>query len=199
MLKIDKSTYRYKTSFWSGVWVLIALLALPGVSSAQSIYATLTGTVTDPSGAVVPKATIAAINQATGVVSTTTSNAAGAYTVAQLNEGTYRLKAEAPGFKKFVVENIKLVSRDIRRVDIVLQVGGRATTVEVSAGANLIETGTARINDTKNAETLNNVPLNPRWLWAYFQQVPNMISGNEDTGSPAAPATRTTGRSTAPR
>ena len=180
MLKFVNIAHRNGRFIWSSAWVLLILFALSGVSSAQTTYATITGTVTDPSGAIVPKATVAATNEATGVVSSTTSNAAGAYTIAQLNEGTYRLKAEASGFKDFVVQNIKLVSRDIRRVDVLLQVGASTTSIEVSAGGvTLIETETARINDTKNAETLKDLPLNARWLWAYFQQVPNMLSGND--------------------
>lgn len=117
---------------------MVVLLALSGVSYAQTTYATITGTVTDPSGAVVAKATLTATNLATGIASTTTSNAAGAYTIAQLNEGTYRLRAEASGFKEFVVQDVKLVSGAVRRVDVLLQLSAAATTIEVSTGASQI-------------------------------------------------------------
>ncbi|MGE5646577.1 MAG: carboxypeptidase-like regulatory domain-containing protein [Acidobacteriota bacterium] len=77
--------------------------------------------MTDASGAAVPKATLTATNVATGVSSTTTSNAAGAYTISQLGEGVYTLKAEASGFREFVVQNLKLASGAVRRLDVLLQ------------------------------------------------------------------------------
>ena len=82
------------------------------------------------------------------------------------------MRAEAAGFKAFVVENVGLVARDVRRVDVKLEVGDVATQVEVSGGATLIETETARITDTKDSLVLNTIPTNSRGLWAYLNLTP---------------------------
>jgi hypothetical protein len=119
------------------VCVFIALLC--GVVNAQTTFATITGTVTDGSGAVVPNAKISAANIATGVVISGASNGAGAYTLPQLKEGTYSVTATASGFNPFKADNIVLVARDVRRIDVVLQVGTTSTTIEVTAGASVIE------------------------------------------------------------
>lgn len=161
--------------------VLVLLpLALASAAYSQSIYATISGTVTDPSGAVIPDAKITVTRLETNIVSTTTSNSAGNYILPPLLEGTYNLKASAPGFKDFATENIVLVNRDSRRIDIAFQVGTASTTVEVTAaGATLIDTESAKVSETLNQHVLNKVPLNARWVWAYLQLVPQMQSGGD--------------------
>ena len=144
------------------------LFTLTGAAYAQTTFASITGTVTDPTGSVVPNATITATNVETNIKTSATSNDAGNYTLAQIKEGTYTVRAEAKGFKSFVVDNVALVARDVRRVDIKLEVGDVATAVEVSGGATLIETETARISNTKDSQVLNTLPTNSRGLWAYL-------------------------------
>src|SRR5205814_6349817 len=96
------------------------------------------------------------------------------YTIAQLKEGTYTVRAEAAGFKAFVAENVGLVARDVRRVDVKLEVGDVTTQVEVSGGATLIETETARISDSKDTLVLNTIPTNSRALWAVLNLSPRL-------------------------
>src|SRR6266436_1674285 len=159
------------------LWAVPALLAvMPGVLSAQTTFATITGTVTDPAGAVVPGVTVRAIHNDTNTRTTAQSNEAGVYTLAQLKEGDYSLHAEGAGFKESVVQNVVLQARDYRRIDIHLEVGGLETKVEVTAGATLIETETARISDTKDADLLKALPLNTRSLYAYLALSPNVLS-----------------------
>ena len=143
-------------------------------AGAQSTFATLTGTITDASGAAVPGADIEALNTGTGYKYTAKSNEAGIYTIANLLEGTYRLRATAQGFQEFVAENVILLARDIRRIDVQFQVGQVATTVEVSAGVTLIETETARIADTRTRETMVDMPLSLRRAWDFIQLSPNV-------------------------
>ncbi|MFN0122476.1 MAG: carboxypeptidase-like regulatory domain-containing protein [Blastocatellia bacterium] len=126
----------------------VALLALATVSEvrAQSTFATLTGTVTDPTGASVPNATVEVKNTKTGYVYTVSSNADGVYTAPNLLEGAYQIKAKASGFGDLTINDVTLNARDNRRVDLRLQVGIVTNTVDVTAGgAALIETETARI------------------------------------------------------
>jgi len=151
-----------------------ALLLFCAAANGQTTFATITGTVTDPTGAVVPGATVTATNTLTNIKTTATSNEAGNYTLSQLKEGTYTVRGEAAGFKSVVVDNVALASRDVRRVDVNLQVGDVATAVEVVGGATLIETETARIGNLKNSEVLNTLPLNTRGLWAYLALAPGV-------------------------
>ena len=150
------------------------LLALAGAAYSQTTFASITGTVTDATGAVVPLATVTATNIETNIKTTARSNAEGNYTIAQLKEGTYTVRAAAAGFQSFVVDRVGLVARDVRRVDIKLEVGDVATEVKVSGGVTLIETETARISDTKDSLVLNNVPTNSRSLWAILNLAPGL-------------------------
>ncbi len=142
----------------------------------QTTFASITGSVTDSAGAVVPGVNVEATHVQTNYVYTATSNATGAYTLSQLREGEYTLKATSAGFKEFRVQNIVLISRDQRRIDVRLEVGTVETHIEVSAGATLIETETARIGDSKGANTLKSLPLNTRSLYGFLGLMPGVVS-----------------------
>jgi len=152
----------------------IFLISTAGVYG-QTTFATITGTVTDPTGAVAPNVAVTAINTATNIQTTVDSNEAGVYTIAQLKEGDYTVRARGGGFKEYVINNVVLAARDYRRVDIRLEVGAVETTVEVREGATLIETETARISDTKSADVLKSIPLNTRGIWAFLSLSPNVL------------------------
>jgi hypothetical protein len=151
------------------------LLLMPDNTPAQTTFATITGTVTDSTGAVIPDVAVAATNVATGVRTSGRSNDEGVFTIAQLREGTYTVRASKAGFKEFVVQEIVLAGRDYRRIDVQLQVGSVDTAVEVRGGATLIETETARISDTRDVAQLRDMPLNSRAIWAQLALVPNVL------------------------
>jgi hypothetical protein len=157
------------------VVLLFALCWTEPCALAQTTYAGITGTVSDPNGAVVPNVAIEATHIETNFKYTAQSNAVGVYTLSQLREGNYTLRARASGFQEFVAQSIQLVSRDLRRIDIPLRVGSVETVVEVTAGATLIETETARIGDTKGASTLQSLPLNTRSLYDFLGLTPGVI------------------------
>ena len=157
------------------LWAGLIVLAVAGRATPQSTFATITGNVTDPSGAAVPGAAVEARNVRTGYVYTATSNDEGVYTLANLLDGTYQLKARAQGFGEFAVDNIILTVRENRRVDVLLQVGAMTNTVDVTAGgATLIETETARIADVKDRQQLRELPLTLRRAWDYFTLSPQI-------------------------
>ncbi len=155
-------------------FVLVCCLAATS-AQAQTTFASITGSVTDPNGAAVPGASIEATHLGSNYRYTAQSNEVGHYTLSQLREGEYTLHARAPGFREFVAQNIQLVSRDLRRIDIRLEIGPVETTVEVSAGATLIETETARIGDSKGAAALKVLPLNTRALYEFLGLSPGVI------------------------
>lgn len=153
--------------------LLIVTLAAPALP--QTTFATITGNITDSTGAVIPGAKVTATHLESNYVYNAESNSAGNYTVAQLREGDYSLRIQAPGFKEAVLPKLPLVSLDVRRVDVRLEVGTVETSVEVSAGATLIETETARISDSKNTRQLNTLPLNTRSLWNFVGLSPGVV------------------------
>jgi hypothetical protein len=149
---------------------------LPGPLTAQTTFATITGTVVDASGSVVSGIRVTATNVETNIQTTAVSNEAGVYTLAQIKEGEYILRAQGAGFKEFVAEKIVLLARDYRRVDIRLEVGNVESKIEVTAGATLIETETARLSDSKTDQDLKSLPLNTRSLWSFMALSPNVLS-----------------------
>ena len=153
----------------------LLLLALTPVASAQTTFASITGTVFDSTGAVVPEAEISAMNVATGIETSTRSNSEGVYTISQLRDGTYTLRASRAGFKEFRVQEITLLARDLRRVDVTMEVGTAQTIVEVFGGATLIETETARISETRDANQLKSMPMGTRSVWAHLALAPTVL------------------------
>ena len=159
----------------SAIFLLIVLTA---PVAAQTTFASITGTVTDAQGSIVPNAKIEATHVASNYIYTTQSNDAGNYTLAQLREGEYILRATAPGFNAFEVKEIRLVARDIRRIDVSLTVGSVSTTVDVVAGATVIETETARISQTRSSYAIKALPLG-RDLWSQLAIAPGVNTSTE--------------------
>ncbi len=100
----------------------VSLLSLPLVFTgglfAQGDRGTITGTVTDPAGAVIATAAIEVRNSETGVVSQTASTATGNYTIAQVPAGTYEMTVTAAGFKKYIRPNIAVEATQVVRLDV---------------------------------------------------------------------------------
>ena len=128
--------------------VTIALLC--SVSSlAQVVKGSISGTVTDPQGAVVSGATVKATNEATAATLTTTSDSSGSFHFNLIPVGSYKVEMTAPGFKTTVQNNIVVAAgRDSGLGAIALTVGEVSTAVEVTAEAPLIETTQSQVTNT---------------------------------------------------
>jgi len=109
------------------------VLALSAPAFAQSIFANLSGTVSDATGAVVPGAKVDVTNEATKVSWHKVSNSTGSFSVTELPVGTYTVTAEAKGFEKWVGSGIVLQSSDDRNVKVRLVIGAETSTVLVTA------------------------------------------------------------------
>ena len=123
----------------------VAIVAILMVSAAyaQTDRGTITGTVADPTGAVVPEANVQVTNTETGAQYQTLTTATGNYTLASLVAGTYNLTVAVNGFKKFIQEGIQVAVAQTARVDLVLQVGSASDAVTITADAPLIKTENA--------------------------------------------------------
>ena len=139
---------------------LACSLWLTATARAQVAGATLSGTVTDPSGAILPQATISIRNVSTDITRTTTTSAAGFYSVPNLLPGTYDVKASAQGFSTHLSTGIILTVGAQQVLDFALRVGQISQTVEVSTEAPTVELASSSISATVNATTVRELPLN---------------------------------------
>src|SRR5205085_6706889 len=122
------------------LFVMVALLLLVVFTNtfAQTTNATLGGTVSDSSKALIPGVTVTATNTGTGIMSSMITNETGAYNFPSLQTGTYKVTAELPGFQTQAYNDVTLgVSQQVR-LNFTLHVGGQAQSVEVSVAADTL-------------------------------------------------------------
>ncbi|MGB0064951.1 MAG: TonB-dependent receptor [Terracidiphilus sp.] len=142
--------------------LLTTLLLISSGASAQEFRATISGTVTDPSGAVVPNATIEVRETSTGTVNRTVSDGAGQYQVPFLLPGNYTVTATAAGFQTLKRNGIVLQAQDHPVIDLVLRVGSASQTVTVTTEAPLLNQASATISDVISTSSVADLPLNGR-------------------------------------
>ena len=127
---------------------------------AQNDRGTITGTVTDQAGAVIPNASITAVNVEVGNESKTNTTATGNYTIPSLVVGRYRITIEVTGFKKFTQENIPVQVATTNRIDVTMQIGATSDTVTVTSESAVLKTETAEQSTIITGATINELPLN---------------------------------------
>lgn len=148
----------FHSSKWLGA-VLAALLVVPLYAQEK---ATITGTVFDPAGSVIPDVSITATNSATGVERSTTSNSSGLYTLSNLGIGTFNITATAGGFKTYTQSNIPLNVNDTVRIDIHLEVGSAQQTVTVEATALQLQSETNEVSSLISGKQITQLATNSR-------------------------------------
>ncbi len=153
--------------------VLAALLAASAPASAQSLFGSLLGTVTDHSHAVVPHAKVNIRSLETGSTRTVESDAAGDYQAPALPVGTYEISCEVTGFKRALISGVILEVDQRARINIQLELGTVGQQVEVSAVAVLLEADSASQGTVVNNRTITDLPLNGR----DFQQLATLGPG----------------------
>ena len=138
--------------------IVFVLLFSPAVL-AQTDRGTLTGTVSDPSGAVIPGVSIEAKNIQTGATYQAGSSETGNYTLTQLPAGTYELSAALPGFKRFVRENIIVSVATVLRIDVTLEVGAAGESVTVESASPLLKTESGEVSHNLTTDQVNSLPV----------------------------------------
>jgi hypothetical protein len=152
-----------RASVRTGALLVVLVAMLPGdVARAQVVGAILTGTVTDPSGAAVPNAKVAIQNLATGIVTETHTNAAGIYSAPNLLPGEYLVSVEAPGLVARQAPRLTLTIGEKQILNIEMDIGGVTATVDVSAGAPMVELGSAALSHIVDGRSARELPLNGR-------------------------------------
>ncbi len=156
-----------------------ALFLLMGAHAwAQTPTGEITGTITDPTGAVVAGATLTLTHPATNTQRVVTSNSAGVYTLPALPPGIYTLKVELAGFTTQVRGNIEVQVGQVARLDFSLQVGNVAEVVEVAGGAPVLQTETTELGTVIENRRILELPLNGR----NYLQLASLIPGATTNG-----------------
>ncbi len=153
--------------------VVCALMA--AAAPAQEVRATITGLVTDPSGAPVTNAAVTITNTAQNVSVSTRSNGAGNYVTPFLPPGPYRMTVELAGFRKFIREQIVLEAQDKLRLDVQLEVGDLAQSVTVTGEVSQLQTESATRSQVISNELIANVPTQGRNPFQIAWAAPGVI------------------------
>jgi Carboxypeptidase regulatory-like domain len=163
------------------VFALLLTSFTPGILQAQAV-GEITGIVSDPTGAVVPNATITATNVATGVSQVTRSTANGNYTLAHLIVGTYNVTAEAQNFKTAVASSLVLDVSQQREVNFTLALSGVTSEVKVTAAPPLLNTTNGTLGGLVSAEQVEDLPLNGRDITGLVYLQPGVVSNTGGMG-----------------
>src|SRR5262249_40369777 len=139
--------------------LLACLLLSAMLAYGQAGLATVTGTVTDSSGAVVANAPIEILNKETGATFRAASSETGNYTVSQLPVGDYDMNIAIQGFKKYEHRGFHLAAQQTMREDVALEVGATTDSVTVTAEASLLKTESSELVNNVTLTQLNNLPI----------------------------------------
>ena len=163
--------------------LVAAFLCLPS-GNAQITTANIVGTVTDPSGAVVPKAKVTITNAGTQQVRSIETAGGGDYAFNLVEPGRYSLRIEFQGFKAFGANNVIVGAGDRLRVDAAMQVGGSAESVEVvGESAPALQTESSTVQNVVSDRAVQELPLNNRNITGLIQVAPGVTTGDPNAMS----------------
>jgi len=144
------------------------------IASAQVLYGSIAGTVTDQARAVVPKATVTVRNTATGLLRDVNADEAGYYSITNLPEGAYDLSVTVPGFKTLTQRGLNVLINNVTQADLSLEVGAVTDSITVEASAALLQTSKTDVSVNLQAKEIENLPLSG---YRNFQSLVNLVPG----------------------
>ncbi len=156
-----------------GTIFFAGLLVLAPSASAQKTTGLITGTVTDPSGAVVPGATVSLVNERTSAARETPTNEQGSFSFPELEAGTYRVTVNKAGFKKLAMKNVELHVADVTSLNLKMEMGAATETVMVEASPIVVNTSTGDVSNIMLGEQVRELPMNGR----NFVQLTTLVPG----------------------
>ncbi len=185
----------FQRAKWIPAVLLVGAFLLASICvqrlSAQVLYGSVVGTVTDQSGAVVPGATVTITNPQTGQTKEGVSDAAGNYVIQNVLEGTYDLSIKMAGFRNYLEKGVVVSINTVRHANVILQVGQVNETVTVEASAAVLQTTKADVSVNLESQAVTTLPLGN---YRNYQTLINLVPG----ATPAAvqnAVTDTPGRS----
>ncbi len=159
----------------------ILAMAVAAPALAQSFLGTIRGTVTDPQGGAVPKASVLVVDESTGVPRPVETDAQGRFEAANLRPGTYRIEVVTTNFKKAERTGIVLTASGTALADVKLELGNVSETVTVSAEANNnITLESQAIAVGLDEQQLRDLPRNSRDIQSFLLLNPNVVGGSDD-------------------
>ncbi len=174
------------------IFLLLALIGISNGAHAQVTYATVHGTVTDTSGAVVPNATVTAINTSTGIKTSVTSDSQGYYILPQLQiGGPYTITVAAPGFQDYQSSGLTLHLNDNREVSAQLQIGAASQTIQVQAASVQVETADTQLKQVVTSQQIETMPLLGRDASGLQKLQPGTVESSDRFGSYSANGSQT--------
>ncbi len=150
--------------------VFLALL-WSGVAFAQRDLGAITGTITDPQGAVIPGAKVIITEEATGLTYEVQAGPTGDYIRPLLKPGTYTVTAEAPGFRRVAQKNVVVTGGDRVGVNLTLPVGEVTESVQVAAEAPLLQTESTTLGNSMTSKSLTELPLGGQRIFTFFARL----------------------------
>src|SRR5947209_3469556 len=147
---------------------------LPSRAAAQVLYGSVVGTVTDQTGAVVPKATVTITNVNTGQTREVTADDAGYYSIPNVLEGRYDLSVKLTGFRPYLEKGVEVSINTVRRVNPSLQLGPVTESVTVEASAAVLQTTKSDVNVNLETRAMENLPLSN---YRNYQTLINLVPG----------------------
>ncbi len=187
MKKFPVAQHRVVGASTITAWAVLFILAVGRLVAQTGGTGSILGSVTDSTGAVIPKATVVVTNVATGVKSTTITTSAGDYTVLSLIPGRYSVLAQVPGFDTQQVTGVTLVVAQQARVNLVLKPGNVSETVTATANSVQLDTDNAAISQVVSSQQVTQLPLNGRsFIDLLFIGAGAVVTGGEQSGHPGA-------------
>jgi hypothetical protein len=153
---------------------IVAAFIAPAPASAQALYGSIVGTVSDPQGAAIPGATVTATNTGTGLKLDVVTDADGNYTFRNLLPGVYDLGASLQGFRELKQTGLRVSAGNPVRVDLKLEVGALAETVNVVSETTLLQTEKADLSTELTSKEVVNMPLNQ---FRNYQKLIDLVPG----------------------
>jgi hypothetical protein len=157
---------------------LILMGFTSSLSSAQVLYGSIVGYVTDPSGGVVVNADVTIMNTETGLTRQVSTDQTGYFAIQNVLEGSYDLSITASGFKPVIERGVTIRINNIIRANIKLEVGGVTDSITVDAAAAVLQTAKADVNTTLEAKAVTNLPLSG---YRNYQSLINLVPGATPT------------------
>ena len=183
--KVQCTAPRMVRFFATPLVLSMVMLSNAGSAYAQVLYGSLTGNVTDPSGAAIPGAQVAVRNLATGQSFQAVTNGSGNYLVQNLQPGTYEADISAAGFSVSRQASITVVENTVQRADVHLNPGAAVQTVTVSGNSSMLQTDRADVNMTLSSKQVQNLSTGTTRNFQNLYELLPGFSGAQSTHSSA--------------
>jgi hypothetical protein len=171
------------------VGLAIAIISAAAPATAQVLYGSIVGNVTDSQGAIVPGVVVTITNKENNLTRDTTTNSEGNYSLGNVLPGVYDVKTALQGFREVIRQNVPVSVGQVSRVDVVLEVGALTETVTVQSRSELMQTDSADVHTELRATEITALPLNQ---FRNYQALVNLVPGsvpmrfqNAETDTPA--------------